>query len=124
VLRLAYLSRQPGVPMTVTYAAKTVLLHIHLCDPLFARPRPGRRKREIREEDILYKRTLIEQHPKESRRKLSVRVFEAWQWRQANRRCRQQPVHCDRPFFYRRFFCRGRGGLLGIVWVVRRKHLD
>jgi hypothetical protein len=27
---------------------------------------------------------LIEQYPKESRRKLSVRVCEAWQWRQAN----------------------------------------
>ena len=42
------------------------------------------RGREIREEDILYIRTLIEQYPKESRRKLSVRVCEAWQWRQAN----------------------------------------
>jgi hypothetical protein len=29
-------------------------------------------------------RTLIERYPKESRRKLSVRVCEAWQWRQAN----------------------------------------
>ena len=42
------------------------------------------RGREIREEDILYIRTLIEQYPKESRRKLSVRVCEAWKWRQAN----------------------------------------
>ena len=42
------------------------------------------RGREIGEEDILYIRTLIEQYPKESRRKLSVRVCEAWQWRQAN----------------------------------------
>jgi hypothetical protein len=42
------------------------------------------RGREIHEEDILYIRTLIEQYPKESRRKLSVRVCEAWQWRQAN----------------------------------------
>src|SRR6202035_2386455 len=42
------------------------------------------RGREIREEDILYIRTLIEQYPNESRRKLSVRVCEAWQWRQAN----------------------------------------
>src|ERR1039457_1768944 len=40
--------------------------------------------REILEEDILYIRTLIEQYPKESRRKLSVRVCEAWQWQQAN----------------------------------------
>ena len=42
------------------------------------------RGREILEEDILYIRTLIERYPKESRRKLSVRVCEAWQWRQAN----------------------------------------
>ena len=42
------------------------------------------RGREILEKDILYIRTLIEQYPKESRRKLSVRVCEAWQWRQAN----------------------------------------
>ena len=42
------------------------------------------RGREIHEEDILYIRTLIERYPKESRRKLSVRVCEAWQWRQAN----------------------------------------
>jgi len=34
--------------------------------------------------DVLYIRTLIEQYPKESRRKLSVRVCESWQWRQAN----------------------------------------
>ena len=36
------------------------------------------------QEDILYIRTLIERHPKESRRKLSTRLCEAWQWRQAN----------------------------------------
>ena len=42
------------------------------------------RGREIHHEDILYIRTLIERYPKESRRKLSVRVCEAWQWRQAN----------------------------------------
>jgi hypothetical protein len=42
------------------------------------------RGREILEQDILYIRTLIERHPKESRRKLSVRVCESWQWRQAN----------------------------------------
>src|ERR1035438_1468721 len=42
------------------------------------------RGREIREEDILYIRTLIEQYPKESRRKLSVRLCEAWDWKQAN----------------------------------------
>jgi hypothetical protein len=42
------------------------------------------RGREISQEDILYIRTLIERHPGESRRKLSVRLCEAWQWRQAN----------------------------------------
>src|SRR5450631_3252546 len=42
------------------------------------------RGREIRQEDILYIRALIEQYPNESRRKLSVMLCEAWQWRQAN----------------------------------------
>jgi len=42
------------------------------------------RGREFGEKEILYIRTLIEQHPKESRRKLSVRLCEAWQWRQAS----------------------------------------
>jgi hypothetical protein len=42
------------------------------------------RGREIRPEDILYIRSLIERHPNESRRKLSVRLCEAWQWRQTN----------------------------------------
>jgi len=42
------------------------------------------RGREIGEEEILFIRALIEQYPKESRRKLSTRVCEAWQWRQAN----------------------------------------
>ena len=42
------------------------------------------RGREIREEDILFLRALIERYPKESRRKLSTRICEAWQWRQAN----------------------------------------
>jgi hypothetical protein len=42
------------------------------------------RGREIGEEDILYIRTLIERYPQESRRKLSTRLCEAWQWRQAN----------------------------------------
>ena len=42
------------------------------------------RGREIREEDILSIRALIERYPKESRRKLSTRICEAWQWRQAN----------------------------------------
>ena len=42
------------------------------------------RGREIGQQDILYIRTLIERYPKESRRKLSTRLCEAWQWRQAN----------------------------------------
>ncbi|HEV2473844.1 MAG TPA: DUF4338 domain-containing protein [Chthonomonadales bacterium] len=42
------------------------------------------RGREISAEDILYIRALIEGHPGESRRKLSVRLCGAWQWRQAN----------------------------------------
>jgi hypothetical protein len=42
------------------------------------------RGREIGEKEILFLRALIAQYPKESRRRLSVRVCEAWQWRQAN----------------------------------------
>ena len=42
------------------------------------------RGRAISAEDILYIRSLIERHSGESRRKLSVRLCEAWQWRQAN----------------------------------------
>ena len=42
------------------------------------------RGREISQEDILYIRALIERHPNESRRKLSTRLCEAWQWRQTN----------------------------------------
>jgi hypothetical protein len=42
------------------------------------------RGRKISPEDILYIRALIEQHPQESRRTLSTKLCEAWQWRQAN----------------------------------------
>jgi hypothetical protein len=42
------------------------------------------RGRKIGEEEILFIRTLIACYPTESRRKLSVRVCETWQWRQAN----------------------------------------
>ena len=42
------------------------------------------RGREISQEDILYIRTLIGRRPNESRRKLSNRLCEAWQWRQTN----------------------------------------
>jgi len=42
------------------------------------------RGREIRQQDILYIRALIEQHPQDNRRRLSTRLCEAWQWRQTN----------------------------------------
>ena len=42
------------------------------------------RGRKISQKDILYIRALIEQHPQESRRTLSTKLCEAWQWRQAN----------------------------------------
>jgi hypothetical protein len=42
------------------------------------------RGRTIGAEDITFIRELIAQHPRLSRRKLSVKVCEAWQWRQAN----------------------------------------
>jgi hypothetical protein len=42
------------------------------------------RGRDISEEDILYIRELIGEHPHASRRALSTKLCEAWQWRQAN----------------------------------------
>ena len=42
------------------------------------------RGREISQEDILYIRALVERHPNESRRTLSTKLCEAWQWRQSN----------------------------------------
>jgi len=42
------------------------------------------RGRVITAEDILYIRELIAAHPKASRRTLSKKLCEAWQWRQAN----------------------------------------
>ena len=42
------------------------------------------RGRDVTREDILYICSLIEQHPNDSRRRLSTRLCEAWQWRQAN----------------------------------------
>jgi hypothetical protein len=42
------------------------------------------RGREIHPADILYIRALIEGHPGDSRRKLSTRLCEAWDWRQSN----------------------------------------
>src|ERR1700739_106897 len=42
------------------------------------------RGREIQAEDLLFIRALLEGHPGESRRKLSTRICEAWQGRQAN----------------------------------------
>jgi hypothetical protein len=57
------------------------------------------RGREIRQEDILSIRRLIERYPKESRRKLSVILCEARQWRgeQAGQTpAAPQPVLIDR----------------------------
>lgn len=42
------------------------------------------RGRAITSEGILYIRGLIAAHPGESRRTLSTKLCEAWQWRQAN----------------------------------------
>jgi hypothetical protein len=42
------------------------------------------RGRKISTEDILYIRELIAAHPEESRRTLSKKLCEAWQWRQPN----------------------------------------
>jgi len=42
------------------------------------------RGREIHQEDILYICELIGAHPHASRRTLSTKLCEAWQWRQAN----------------------------------------
>src|SRR5690348_10656513 len=40
--------------------------------------------RQISQKDILYMRALVEQHSNESRRTLSTKLCEAWQWRQNN----------------------------------------
>jgi hypothetical protein len=42
------------------------------------------RGRVITAEDILFIRELVAAHPKTSRRTLSKKLCEAWQWRQAN----------------------------------------
>lgn len=42
------------------------------------------RGRQISQEDILDIRALVERHPHESRRTLSTKLCEAWQWRQTN----------------------------------------
>jgi hypothetical protein len=42
------------------------------------------RGRQISQEDILYRCALVERHPNESRRTLSTKLCEAWQWRQTN----------------------------------------
>jgi hypothetical protein len=42
------------------------------------------RGREIRAEDIVFIRRLIAEHPGVSRRRLSTKLCEAWQWKQAN----------------------------------------
>src|SRR5215510_5395007 len=42
------------------------------------------RGRVVTSEDILYIRKLIAAHPRASRRKLSQKLCEAWQWKQEN----------------------------------------
>jgi hypothetical protein len=42
------------------------------------------RGREITEDDIAFMQRLIAESPRSSRRTLSKRVCEAWDWRQAN----------------------------------------
>ncbi len=42
------------------------------------------RGREIRAEEIVFIRRLIAEHPRASRRALSSKLCEAWQWKQAN----------------------------------------
>ena len=42
------------------------------------------RSRTITNEDILFIRALIAAHPGESRRRISTKLCEAWQWKQAN----------------------------------------
>jgi hypothetical protein len=42
------------------------------------------RGRKITQDDILAIRALIQRHPNDSRRTLSTRLCEAWQWRQTN----------------------------------------
>ena len=48
-------------------------------------PTPRRyRGREIGAEDIVFIRRFIAEHPGASRRRLSEKLCEAWQWKQAN----------------------------------------
>ena len=42
------------------------------------------RGRAVTDEDIVFVRDLIAQHPGLSRRRLSAKLCEAWQWKQAN----------------------------------------
>src|ERR1700756_4341439 len=42
------------------------------------------RGRVVTSEDILYIQELIAAHPRASRRRLSQKLCEAWQWKQAN----------------------------------------
>ena len=73
------------------------------------------RGREIHPEDILSIRKLIEQHPADSRRKLSTRLCEAWDWRQSNGALRDM-------------VCRGlllmleRGGQITLPPVTYKRH--
>jgi hypothetical protein len=73
------------------------------------------RGREIHPDDILAIRKLIEQHPTDSRRRLSTRLCEAWDWRQSNGALRDM-------------VCRGlllmleRGGQITLPPVTYKRH--
>jgi len=63
-------------------------------------------------EDILFIRELIAAHPGESRRTLSTKLCEAWQWRQANGALRDM-------------VCRGMLLMLhrvGVAWSSAPRH--
>lgn len=73
------------------------------------------RGREIHPEDILSIRELIEQHPTDSRRRLSTRLCQDWDWRQSNGALRDM-------------VCRGlllmleRGGQITLPPVSYKRH--
>ena len=69
----------------VTLALRfSLAFHFALCHTA-GMPAPWRyRGREIRAEDIVFIQQFIAEHPGVSRRRLSQKLCEAWQWKQAN----------------------------------------
>src|SRR5438270_3642963 len=73
------------------------------------------RGRNVSEEDILYIRELIAAHPGASRRTLSTKLCQAWEWRQPNGALRDM-------------VCRGlllmlhRGGEIELPLVTYKRH--